>query len=142
MPRSPEVSAWKVEEVCGWATAAGLLAVGVAALRREHVDGKALLDLTDEEAKNELRLPLGQRKLLFRVRAEALAAAVGEPSPRESREDNDALRQDLLRQHDALRRRVTRAAVVLGVAVLLGVMGVFVLPLVPPPNGVPSGLLT
>ena len=106
------------------------------------MDGKALLDLTVEETKTELRLPLGQRKLLFRARAEALAAAVGEPWPRESREENGALRQDLLRQDNALRRRVTRATVVLGVAVLLGVLGVFVLPLVPPPNGVPSGLLT
>ena len=69
----PEVKDWDVMRVVAWATqhaALGRSPKIAAALQREDVGGAALLELTSQEIKQELKLSLGLRKDLERAIAD------------------------------------------------------------------------
>eukprot|EP01043_Picozoa_sp_COSAG02_P034034 COSAG02_NODE_2358_length_9064_cov_12.658003_3_plen_973_part_00 len=62
-----QIEGWSVRQVCEWATAIGLPSQPcVTNLRKELVDGAALLELSADEIQHELGFPLGARKLLLR----------------------------------------------------------------------------
>ena len=76
------VKEWSVDEVVEWATRHQDLVEGVAErLRAEDVDGAALIELSSEEIKTELKLTLGLRK--------ALERAIRELVKKRQREDDD-----------------------------------------------------
>ena len=69
-PSEPTPTAeWTVEAVCDWASAAGLHGPCVKSLRTECIDGAALLELSETDMQEHLKLPLGTRKQLVRERA-------------------------------------------------------------------------
>ena len=69
-PSEPTPTAeWTVEAVCDWASAAGLPGPCVKSLRTECIDGAALLELSETDMQEHLKLPLGTRKQLVRERA-------------------------------------------------------------------------
>ena len=69
-----EVRAWTVEGVCTWTARLPLPPPRVQALRSADVDGAALLELTSDEVRDELKFPLGHRKALMRALAQLRAA--------------------------------------------------------------------
>ena len=78
--RMQEVRAWNVEGVCAWAARLPLPEPRVEALRRAYVDGAALLELTSDEVRDELKFPLGHRNTLMRALATIRGGAVAVPA--------------------------------------------------------------
>ena len=66
---------WSPEDCVSFLTeTAGLPAAAAAAFSANQIDGAALLELTQTEAKDELALVLGHRKAVFRAINELKAA--------------------------------------------------------------------
>eukprot|EP01043_Picozoa_sp_COSAG02_P056488 COSAG02_NODE_6703_length_3412_cov_2.188651_1_plen_906_part_10 len=85
------VKEWSVDDVVEWATQHRQLVAAVAErLRAEDVDGAALIELSSDEIKNELKLTLGLRKALER----AIRELVVRKRPRDEDGDEEGHAQD------------------------------------------------
>jgi len=111
---------WSVEDLCSWATRIGLPGQQVESLWKHSIDGRALFELTQEELRNELRFPLGPRKLFLRSRAALISALrwktdtveldneAAPSSPNGAAEEISAQDTCLKRCYDKLRRACRR----------------------------------
>ena len=59
---------WSVEELARQLEAINVSAPSVALFRKEAIDGIAFASLTDDDLKQELKLPLGDRKKVQQLR--------------------------------------------------------------------------
>lgn len=66
---------WKVEDVINWLKKLELEAI-IPVFEREKIDGPTLIELTEENLKDDLQLKLGERKKIVRERDVLLQAKI------------------------------------------------------------------
>ena len=104
MPSQHPAAQWDVDAVCAWLASVEDVDSSLAeAFRAEAINGKALIELTAAELKDDLGVKtLGQRKAILRG-----VAALSEPEPEPQGDDNFAAEEGAPDGHgEAMRSRV------------------------------------